>query len=106
MQRARPVALQLRYCLTTSLFATKQAGQILDRAKLKLAGRKKVVAEAKQRRAQMPACGAGIWGHIPSAEECESKCDPYKLIDSKFITCFLYLCLSCLLSNCLLGCVG
>ena len=48
---------------------------MFDRAKLKLAGRKKVVAEAKQRRAQMPACGAGIWGHIPSAEECESKCD-------------------------------
>ena len=84
----------------------QQVGQMLDRAKLKLAGRKKFVAEVKHRRAQMSACGAGIWGHIPSAEECECKCDPYKLIDLKFITCFLYLCLSCLFSSCLLGCVG
>ena len=65
----------------------QQAGQMLDRAKLKLAGRKKVVAEVKHRLAQMPACGAGLLGHIPSAAECECKCDPYKLIDSNFIIC-------------------
>ena len=38
----------------------QQVGQMLDRAKLKLIIRKKVVAEVKHRRGQMPACGAGI----------------------------------------------
>ena len=80
-----------------------QVGQMLDRAKMKLAGRKQAAAEAKRRRAQMLAGGSSAvagrrggaaagaaavgaedgGGGIPSPEECE--CDPYELIDSDFI---------------------
>lgn len=80
-----------------------EVGQMLDRAKIKLAGRKQMAAEAKHRRDVALAGGAttagvgmgrgrggsshssnsGVSADIPTPEECE--CDPYELIDSDFI---------------------